>query len=195
MYPDTTGSGRERDPGGAVGVRNHYTARGWKGCHKEFHYFSSGIEKVDCAYCNFFSRHHKPLNNLGSFQGRSFPFSLRSLPRVQGRGAQSPWLKETLTHRNTPCHRRCHLLLLRLLPPVLPSALFPHSILYHFISRPLLLLLLPPLQPLSLPLAWFFLYFSAFLLASPPPSPFSPLLRLVSCFLFSLLSPCHHCPF
>lgn len=82
----------------------------------------------------FFPRHHKPLNNLGSFQGRSFPFSLRSLPRVQGRDAQSPWLKETLTHRNTPCHCRCHLLLL--LPPVLPCALYPHSILYHFISHP-----------------------------------------------------------
>lgn len=81
-------------------------------------------------------RHHKPLNNLGSFQGRSFPFSLRSLPGVQGRGAQSPRLKETLTHRNTPCHRRCHLLLLLLLPPVLPSALYPRSVLHHFISHP-----------------------------------------------------------
>lgn len=52
----------ERDPVRMVeccgwrggGQKNHYTARGWKGCHKEFHYFSSGLEKVDCAYCNFF---------------------------------------------------------------------------------------------------------------------------------------------
>lgn len=96
--------------GGGVGrhKKNHYTARGWKSCHKEFHYFSSGIEKVNCAYCNSTPsppRHHhrKPLNNLGTFQDRSFPFSLHSLRRVQGRGAQSTWLKETLTHRNMSC--------------------------------------------------------------------------------------------
>lgn len=112
--------------------KNHYTARGWKGCHKEFHYFSSSIEKVDCAYCNFFPSHHKPLNNLGSFQGRSFPFPLRSLPRVQGRGAQSPQLKETLTHKNTPCH---HHLLLLFHPPVLLSVLRLRSILNHSISH------------------------------------------------------------
>lgn len=137
MYPDTTGSGRESSSedggckrwravgGGGEGKKNHYTARGWKGCHKEFHYFSSGLQKVDCAYCNFPPCIHEPLNNLGSFRGRSFPFPPRSLPRVQGRGAQSPRLKETLTHRNTPCHYGCHLLLLLLLPPVLPNALYP----------------------------------------------------------------------
>lgn len=80
----------------------------------------------------FFPSHHKPLNNLGSFQGRSFPFPLRSLPRVQGRGAQSPQLKETLTHKNTPCHR--HLLLL-FHPPVLPSVLRLRSVLNHSISH------------------------------------------------------------
>lgn len=117
---------------GGGAKKNHYTARGWKGCHKEFHYFSSSIEKVDCAYCNFFSSHHKPLNNLGSFQGRSFPFPLRSLPRVQGRGAQSPQLKETLTHKNTPCH---HHLLLLFHPPVLLSVLRLRSILNHSISH------------------------------------------------------------
>lgn len=153
MYPDTTGPERKKEretkiqPGWkgrrvvgggwsvcvwGGGKKNHYTARGWKGCHKEFHYFSSSIEKVDCAYCNFFPSHHKPLNNLGSFQGRSFPFPLRSLPRVQGRGAQSPQLKETLTHKNTPCH---HHLLLLFHPPVLLSVLCLRSILNHSISH------------------------------------------------------------
>lgn len=153
MYPDTTGPERKKERetkiqpgwkgrrvvGGGWSVcvwggakKNHYTARGWKGCHKEFHYFSSSIEKVDCAYCNFFPSHHKPLNNLGSFQGRSFPFPLRSLPRVQGRGAQSPQLKETLTHKNTPCH---HHLLLLFHPPVLLSVLRLRSILNHSISH------------------------------------------------------------
>lgn len=126
-----------RDPGGRWGGGIIIQLEVGGACHKEFHYFSSHIEKVDCAYCNFFfSSPYKPLNNLGSFQGRSFPFSLRSLPRVQGRGAQSPRLKETLTHRNTPCHRHRRRHLLLFLPPVLPSALHPHSILYHFISLP-----------------------------------------------------------
>ena len=91
---------------------------------------------MNCAYCNFFPRHHKLLNNLGTFQSKSFPISLCSLPRVQGRGAQSPWLKETLTHRNTPCH--LHLLLLS---PVLPSTLSTlHTLPLHLQS----FLLVPP---------------------------------------------------
>lgn len=101
-------SGAKRGRGGEAWKKNHYTARGWKNCHKECHYFSSGTEKVNCAYCNSTPSlprhgHRKPLNNLGTFQDRSFPFSLHSLRRVQGRGAQSTWLKETLTHRNMPC--------------------------------------------------------------------------------------------
>lgn len=141
-------------------------------CHKEFHYFSSHIEKVDCAYCNFFfcSSPDQPVNNLGSF-----PAEVSSLLISQSSGQRCSITpaEETLTHRNTPCLRH-HLLFL---PPVLPSALHPHSILSHFISRPSP----PPSQPLSLPLARLFLYFSAVLLLF-----FAwPLLSSFSLFLFS----------
>lgn len=58
MYPDTTGSGRERSRGGGGGGGIIIQLEVGGACHKEFHYFLSHIEKVDCAYCNFFSLCH-----------------------------------------------------------------------------------------------------------------------------------------
>lgn len=111
MYPDTTGSGKEgeRDKarmedgrggrrwevGGWGDKKNHYTARGWKNCQEEFHYFSSSMEKVNCAYYNpphhhhhhhhqpLLPHHHKLLNNLGTFQNRSFPFLSAHYPEFR----------------------------------------------------------------------------------------------------------------
>lgn len=132
----------------------------------------------------------KPLNNLGSLKSRSFPFSLRSLPRVQGRGAQSPGLKETLTHGNTPCRRR-HLLYPLPPPPFCPPLSTPRPLPRHLSS-------LLPSQPLSLPVAWFLPFiFQPFFPFSTPPSVVLCFFLLLVLWFFLFLSFCatfHHCP-
>lgn len=75
--------------------KNHYTSQGLEGCHKEFYYFSSFNEQVDCAYCNF---HRAPLNNSVTFSVRSFHSGGCSLQWHHGRVPQSRHQENTHTH-------------------------------------------------------------------------------------------------
>lgn len=76
------------------GKKNHYTSQGLEGCHKEFYYFSSFNEQVDCAYCNF---HRAPLNNSVTFSVRSFHSGGCSLQWHHGRVPQSRHQENTHT--------------------------------------------------------------------------------------------------
>lgn len=78
------------------GEKNHYTLQVLEACHKEFYYFSSFNEQVDCAYCNF---HRASLNNSVTFSVRSFHSGGSSLQWHRGRVPQSHSQENTHTHR------------------------------------------------------------------------------------------------
>lgn len=91
MYPYS----KKKKKSKFTGQKNHYTSQGLEGCHKEFYYFSSFNEQVDCAYCNF---HRAPLNNSVTFSVRSFHSGGCSLQWHHGRVPQSCRQENTHTH-------------------------------------------------------------------------------------------------
>lgn len=96
MYPYS----KKKKKSKFTGQKNHYTSQGLEGCHKEFYYFSSFNEQVDCAYCNF---HRAPLNNSVTFSVRSFHSGGCSLQWHHGRVPQSCRQENTHTHTHMHC--------------------------------------------------------------------------------------------